>query len=203
MACAVLVDIHSFYVSRTELLPIGQKPYRLHITEHSVIFSFRSDILSESKCYKKRLVTSNTCLYDTGIGYLVTAFTLSSIVLGLSRLSSTLSIKSTLCAPSLNTSSWAEETALKICSTLSASSTVAMGFTWIRTPGAPARTFTAALTYLPTLVPAPIGCMLNSATTLFVTFGMSQNARNKLISLSMTFGILRYPFLGSGFVFRT
>src|SRR6267143_1901353 len=71
-------------------------------------------------------------------------------------------------------------TASKIVPIFSASSTLDIGVTSRVNPGISDITRTAALTYRPTLVPTPIGWMLNSAitTTRLFAFGCTDNRRS-------------------------
>jgi hypothetical protein len=90
--------------------------------------------------------------------------------LSLSRLSSTLSKKSTLFAPILNTASCAASTADSMSESLTASTTVAMGVTRSLNFLSFLSSANAAPTYMPTLAPSPIGWTENSAMTRYPLF---------------------------------
>ncbi len=75
---------------------------------------------------------------------------------------------------------WCEtSTARSIVPMSGASRTVAIGVTSYFNPGILERVWMAALTYLPTLVPDPMGWMLNSAIVTIVLFGRATLATRK------------------------
>jgi hypothetical protein len=80
-------------------------------------------------------------------------------------------------------------TASKIVPIFSASSTVDIGVTSKVNPGTFDNARTAALTYRPTLVPAPIGWMLNSAITTMrlFAFGYTDNRSEEERGESLVF----------------
>jgi hypothetical protein len=88
---------------------------------------------------------------------------LSSMVLFLSSRSSILRVDEIRFTPIDRRAWWDASTALRMVATSRPWRTVAIGVTWYFNPDICDKALTADLTYRPTLVPEPIGWMLNSA----------------------------------------